>query len=63
MKTFISANIFDIYTRMEVLLRLKLSGHTDNLAEASNLIVEVFKSVETENKQQYGNAPDKFRTI
>ena len=29
-------NITDIYTRLEILLGLKLSGHTDTLTEASN---------------------------
>ena len=33
----------DIYTRLEVLLGLKLSGHTDILTEASNLIDELYK--------------------
>ena len=31
-------NIKDIYTRLEVLLGLKLSGHTDTLTETSNFI-------------------------
>ena len=36
-KIFIPSNIIDIYTRLEVLLGLKVSGHTDTLSEASNL--------------------------
>ena len=31
------SNIIDIYTRLEILLGLKLSGHTDTLTEAGNL--------------------------
>ena len=37
-KIIIPSNIIDIYIRPEVLLGLKLSGHTDTLTEASNLI-------------------------
>ena len=35
--------IIDIYNRLEILLGLKLSGHTDTLTEASNLIDELYK--------------------
>ena len=35
-KLVIPSNTFGIYTRLEVLLGLKLSGHTDTLSEASN---------------------------
>ena len=58
----IPSNIFDIYTRVEVLLGLKLSGHTNTLTEASNLMVELYKRGEIENKQQYRNAPNKTST-
>ena len=61
-KIIIPSNIIDIYTRLEVLLGLKLSGHTDTLTEASNLIDELFKRGEIQNKQQYRNALDKFLT-
>ena len=61
-KTIIPSNIIDIYTRLEVLLGLKLSGHTDTLTEASNLIDELYKRGEIQNKQQYRNALDKFLT-
>ena len=54
------SNIIDIYTRLEVLLGLKLSGHTDTLTEASNLIDGLYKRGEIQNKQQYRNALDKF---
>ena len=56
-KNIILSNVIDIYTRVEILLGLKLSGHTDALTEASNLIGEVRK------KQQYRNAPNKFSTL
>ena len=52
LKIIIPSNIIDIYTRLEVLLGLKLSGHTDTLTEASNLIDELYKRGEIENKQQ-----------
>ena len=62
LKIIIPSNIIDIYTRLEVLLRLKLSGHSDILTEASNLIDELYKRGEIKNKQQYQNALDKFLT-
>ena len=61
-KIIIPNNIIDIYTRLEILLGLKLSGHTDTLTEASNLIDELYKLGEIQNKQQYRNALDKFLT-
>ena len=61
-KIIIPSNIIDIYTRLEVLLGLKLSGHSDTLTEASNLIDELYKRGEIQNKQQYRNALDKFLT-
>ena len=39
-KIIITSDIIDNYNRLEVLLGLKLSGHTDTLTEASNLIDE-----------------------
>ena len=62
-KIIIPSNISDIHTRLEILLGLKLSGHTDTLTEASNLIDELYKRGETQNKQQYRNAHNKFSTI
>ena len=59
-KIIIPSNIIGIYTRLEVLLGLKLSGHTDTLTEASNLIGELYKRGEIQNKQQYRNALNKF---
>ena len=61
-KIIIPSNIIDIYTRLEVLLGLKLSGHTNTLTEAINLIDELFKRGEIKNKQQYRNALNKFST-
>ena len=61
-KNIIPSNINDIYTRLEILLGLKLSGHTDTLTEASNLIDELYKRGEIQNKQQYRNALSKFQT-
>ena len=61
-KIIIPSNIIDIYTRLEILLDLKLSGHTDTLTEASNLIDDLYKRGETQNKQQYRKALHKFST-
>ena len=59
-KIIIPSNIIDIYTRLEILLGLKLSGHSNALTEASNLIDELYKRGEIQNKQQYRNALNKF---
>ena len=59
-KIIIPSNIVDIYTRLEILLGLNLSGHTDTLTEASNLIDEIYKRGEIQNKQHYRNAINKF---
>ena len=61
-KIIIPSNIIDLYTRLEVLLGMKLSGHTDTLTEASNLIDQLYKRGEIQNKQQYRNALDKTST-
>ena len=61
-KIVIPSNIIDIYTRLEVLLGLKLSSHSDTLSEASALLDELYKRGEIQNKQQYRNALDKFLT-
>ena len=55
-KIIIPSNIIEIWTRLEVLLGLKLSGHTDTLTEASNLIDELYKKGEIQTEQQYKNA-------
>ena len=59
-KIIIPSNVIDIYSRLEVLLGLKLSGHSDILTEASNLLDELYKRGEIETKQQYQNALNKF---
>ena len=61
-KIIIPSNIIDIYTRLENLIGLKLSGHTDTLTEASNLIDELYTRGEIQNEQQYKNALNKFQT-
>ena len=61
-KIFIPSKIIDIYTRLEILLGLNLSGHSDTLTEASNLIDELYKRGEIQTKQQYRNALGKFTT-
>ena len=58
-KIIIPSTIIDIYTRLEILIGVKLSGHTDTLTEASNLIDELYKRGEIQNKQQYRNALNK----
>ena len=59
-KIIIPSNIIDIYTRLEVLLGLKISGHSDTPSGGSNLIDELYKRGEIQNKQQYQNALNKF---
>ena len=62
-KIIIPSNIIDIYTRLEALLGLKLSGLSDTLTEASNLIDELYKRGEIQIKQQYRNALITFQTL
>ena len=59
-KIIIPSNKIDIYSRVEVLLGLKLSGHTNTLTEASNLIDEIHKIGEIQNEQQYRIALDRI---
>ena len=61
-KFIILFHIKDIYTRLEVLLGLKISGHTNTLTEASNLVDALNKRGDIQNEQQYRNALDKFHT-
>ena len=49
-KSIIPSNIIDIYTRLEMLLGLKLSGYTDTLSEASAVIDQLYKMGEKQNK-------------
>ena len=62
LKKIIPSNIIDIFTSLEILLGLKLSGHTDTLTEASNLIDELYTRGEIQNEQHHRNALDKFHT-
>ena len=41
-KLFIPCKIIDLYTGLEILLGLKLSGHTNTLTEAGNLSDELY---------------------
>ena len=50
-KIIIPSNIIDIYSRLEILLELKLFVHTDTLTQASNLIDEIYKIGENQNEQ------------
>ena len=63
LKIIIPSNIIDIYTRLEILLGLKLSGHTDTLTKAKVIIDQLYKMGEIQNKQQYRNALKKFSSI
>ena len=49
-KIFNPSNIIDIYTRIEILLGLSLSGHTDTLTEASSLLDEQYNRGEIQNE-------------
>ena len=61
-KIVIASKKIDIYTRLEISLGLNLSGLKDTLTEATNLLDEIYKRGEIQNKQQYRNALDKFST-
>ena len=61
-KIIIPSNIIDIYTRLEVLLGLKLSGHTNILTEASSPIDELYRQREIQKEQRYRNALSKLST-
>ena len=61
-KIIIPSNINDIYSRLEVLLGIKLSGQTNIFTWASNLKDELFKRIETQKKQKYRNALDKIQS-
>ena len=60
MKIIIPSKLFVIQTRLGVLLGLNLSGHTNILAEASNVLEEFYRGGEIENEQQHRNALDNF---
>ena len=63
LKIIIPSNRTDIYTRLEILLGLKLNGHSDTLTEASALIDQLCKLGEIQNKQQYRSALNKFSSV
>ena len=51
-KITITSNKNDNWTRIEVLLGFKLSGLTDTLTDASNMINDLYKKCEIQNEQQ-----------
>ena len=61
-KIIMPSNIFDFYTRFDILLGLKLSGHNDTLTEASNINDELYKRGEIQSKQHYRNALNNFQS-
>ena len=61
-KTITPSNKIDIYTRLEILLRLIFAGHSDTLTQASNLIDQLNRMGEIQNEQQYQNAINNFHT-
>ena len=56
------SKIIDIYTKLEILSGINLSGHSHTLTEASNLNDELCKRGEVQNEHQYRNAPNLFQT-
>ena len=60
LKLIISSNIIDVYTRLEFLEGLKLSGHTVTLTEVSNLIGELYRKGEMKIEKKYRNDPNNF---
>ena len=62
MKSIIPFNINDIWTRIEVLLGLKLSGNTVTLTDASSRIDELFKEGEIRNERKNRKTLDKVHT-
>ena len=60
-KSIIPSNIYHIFTRLELLLRVKLYGHTDNETEASNLIDDTYIRGATQSEHYYRIAFDKLR--
>ena len=62
MKIIIPSTVIDFLTRLEVLLGLKASVHTNTLVEASNLIVDINRKAEIQKEQRYRNALEKIST-
>ena len=50
LKIIFPFSIFDIWTRSEFLLGLKLSGHTDTLTDAGNLKDVLYRKVKCKTK-------------
>ena len=61
-KIIIPFNTIEKYTRLEVFLGLNLSGHTDTLTEACNLIDELYRKGEIQNERRCPNAVINFQT-
>ena len=61
-KNIVPSNILDIYPRLDVLLGLKVSGHTNTLTEGSNLFDDLYKRGEIHKEQQYRTAPNSNNT-
>ena len=57
------SNNSDFYTRLEVLLELKLSGKTDTPTDASFLIDDLYRIGETQNEETMKKALDNFHTF
>ena len=60
--SIIPSIIIDNWTRLD-LFRWKLSGHTDTLTAASNLIDDLYKKGEIQNEQEHRDALYNFCTI
>ena len=61
MKIIISSNIFETWTRLEVLLGSKVPGHTDALTETINLIESLYKKSDLKKEHQNRNDPDELK--
>ena len=61
-ENFIPSNIIDVWFRLQVLLRLKMSGPTITSTEPSNLMDDFYKRGELKNEQQYRNALDEVKS-
>ena len=62
LKNIIPSNNIDFYKRLERLLGLKLSGRTDSLTKACNLIDDIYSRGEVQNKEQNRKDLDKFNS-
>ena len=60
MKFIIPSNIIHMWIRIDVLLELKLSGYTDTLTKARNVIDDLHKRCEVPNAKRYRNALGNF---